>query len=321
MKSINMKGVILVAICGIGSVISPVDSNGAKKEKYSATLTDFKGKVSIQKPGEKLWLPVAKGMPLERLDRIKTGANSYAELLIDDGSLLRVGENTDVSLSELSADFKSKRIQSTVFLHVGKLMAKIARFMNTRSRFKVRTVTTVAGVRGTAYVVEADATGKTIVGVFEGRVSVGRIDSKGELDEDTQVFLVQGNQTIVQRDGAPLPPVAFQQPMLLYRNRMIMLNQRAVQQRQAFPMFRDRRMGVFQELQKRWEKIRKMRGPSHGPKKGYERHKGIIPGAPPPTGEPPGGHPTGVIPGAPPPSGESPGGSPKGVIPGAPTPP
>ena len=59
---------------------------------FSATLVDFEGEVLIQKGGENLWLPVEKDMPLEQGDHIKTGAKGFAEILVDDGSQIRMEE-------------------------------------------------------------------------------------------------------------------------------------------------------------------------------------------------------------------------------------
>ena len=78
--------------------------------KFDCVLVDFQGDVSLQKQGEEIWLPVEKDIPLEQGDRIKTGSDAYVEILIDDGSSLRLEENAEITLEELSADSVTKKI-------------------------------------------------------------------------------------------------------------------------------------------------------------------------------------------------------------------
>ena len=245
---------------------------GAKKGDFSATLTNFKGSVALQKPGDKIWLPVEKDMPVQKSNRLKTGPKSFAEILIDDGSLLRIEENSEIVLKEISAGFEAKRIESAIYLKLGKLMSKIAKFVNVRSRFSVRTPTMVAGVRGTEFVVVVAQSGKTELAVIVGRVSARGLDEKGIQMKGPEVMVMGGMQTLVQKDGSPLPPAALQGPMLLYRNQFVGMRQRAVQMRHQIPMIRNRRLGVYQRMHKRWEQMRRQRSPH-----------GVIPGAPPPS--------------------------------------
>jgi hypothetical protein len=305
MERMSVKVLLTGMLCLIWAICMSRAVYGAKKEDFSATLTNFKGSVALQKPDNQIWLPVEKGMPLEKSDRLKTGAQSFAEILIDDGSLLRMEDHSEIVLKELTAGFETKRIQSTIYLKFGTLMSTIAKFVNTRSRFSVRTPTMVAGVRGTEFVVVVAQSGKTELAVIRGRVSVGGVDEKGMETKGPEVIIMGGMQTLVRKDGSPLPPAALQGPMLLYRNRFVGMRQRAVEMGHQIPAIRNRRLGVYERMHRRWEQMRRQRSPH-----------GVIPGAPPPSGK---GRPhSGVIPGAPPPSGRP--GSRHGVIPGAPPP-
>ena len=306
MERMSIKVLLRGVLCLIMATFLSSEVYGAKKGVFSATLTNFMGEVALQKPEDKIWLPVEKDMPLQKSDRLKTGAKSFAEILIDDGSLLRIEGNSEIVLKELSAGFEKKRIESTIYLRLGKLMSKIAKFVNTRSRFSVRTPTMVAGVRGTEFVVVVAQSGKTELAVIRGKVSVGGVDKKGKRMKGPEVLVLGGMQTLVRRDGSPLPPAALQGPMLLYRNRFVILRQRAVEMHHHIPAIRNRRLGVYERMNKRWEQKRRQRKP-HGvipgapPPSGKGRpHSGVIPGAPPPSGSPRSHH--GVIPGAPPPS-------------------
>lgn len=175
----------------------------------------------IQKPEEEIWLPVEKDIPLEQNDKIKTGSHAYVEILIDDGSLLKLEENAEMTLSELSADSETKRIESTLSLWIGRLLSNIVKFTHARSRFAVRTPTAVMGVRGTEFVVETKDSEQTDVGVFEGAVAVGGLDKEGALLKESEVLISKGKQTSVHRHKRPLPPFAMKRQMLLHKKRLL----------------------------------------------------------------------------------------------------
>jgi len=228
-KRNNITSIVFSIFSLLLGVFLSIPAFGAEeRDDFSATLNDFRGEVSLQKPGEEIWLPLEKDMPLEESDRIKTGADSFAEILIDDGSLVRVEENSEIVLSELSANYKTKRIEATIFLRFGRLLSNIAQFVDKRSRFSVRTPTTVAGVRGTEFIVETTDAQETEVGVFEGKVFVGGIDEQGNLIEGTEVAVTQGNQTIVLLNKRPRRPFALRGRILLHKKRLVLHRKRAL---------------------------------------------------------------------------------------------
>ncbi|MBW2035817.1 MAG: FecR domain-containing protein [Deltaproteobacteria bacterium] len=242
---------------------------GTEEDNFSATLTDYDGEVLIQKPGEEevliqkpgeeAWLLVEKDMPLEQSDRIRTGSFAFAEILIDDGSLVTVEQNSEITLSELSADVGTKKIESTIFLAFGRLISNVARFMHRDSRYSVQTPTMVAGVRGTEFVVEATDSEKTDVGVFEGEVAVGCVDYDGKLIKESEVLVAHGNQTSVQRYKRPLRPFALKKEMLLHKKRVLLLRKKAIERRRDLPKIVHRRLKVHKETLKKWNRTKQER--------------------------------------------------------------
>jgi hypothetical protein len=226
-------------------------------------------------------LPLEKDMPLEESDRIKTGADSFAEILIDDGSLIRVEEDSEIVLSELYADYRTKRIEASIFLKLGRLLSNVSRFVDRRSRFSVRTPTTVAGVRGTEFIVETTAAQQTEVGVFEGDVFVGGIDAQGNLIEGTEVPVTRGNQTTILLDRRPRPPFALRGRMLLHKKRLIFHRKRALDRRRNLYRIRGRRLKIHKRVLERWKRIRRT-GPPPRVKPGRPLPPHRRPGAPPP---------------------------------------
>lgn len=200
-------------------IFSPTFVLAANPETYSATLVDFEGKVWFQKPGEEIWLPVQKYMALGEGDRIKTDSTGYVEILMDDGSLLGLEGESEITLKELSADFETKKIFSTVSLWFGRSLSNIHKFSYRESKFEVQTSTAVAGVRGTEFIVETIDSERTEIGVFEGNVMVGGLDKSGKLIQGSEVLITDGNQTTILKDELPLQPLYFQERMLLTRKK------------------------------------------------------------------------------------------------------
>ncbi|MCS7299594.1 MAG: FecR domain-containing protein [Spirochaetia bacterium] len=110
------------------------------------------------------------GYTLKQGDVIITEKGSECELQIDKKILVKIGENTKVSLSEVISSIKGSKdtivdiVKGTVKSAVGKL---------NNDGFKIRTSTAVAAVRGTKFLVAVDDKGTTKVIVSEGKVSVG----------------------------------------------------------------------------------------------------------------------------------------------------
>jgi len=256
MEDRNIKLVIFSAICLIlgTSLSSPV--YGGEEEIFSATLVDFEGDVSLQKQGEEIWLPVEKDIPLEQGDRIKTGSDAYVEILIDDGSSLRMEENGEITLEQLSADSVTKKIASEVSLWFGRLLSNIAKFTNKGSRFDVQTPTLVAGVRGTEFIVETTDSKQTDVGVFDGEVAVGGLDKDGRLIKESELLVRKGNQTSVLKNKRPKSPFALKERMLSHKKRLDTLRKKTTERRRDLKNIIRKRGKAREKILERWKKTR-----------------------------------------------------------------
>ncbi len=138
------------------------------------------------------------GLPLEEGDRVVVAEGGSAEVALDGGSLITVRENSDFKLE------KTAKGDSSFFLSVGSLLAKIQKLGT--QRLRVRTPTAVAAVRGTEFGVEAGE--ETYVGVFdEGKVEVTG-DAGG-----TPELLIANQETSVKKGAAPIHAMQLQRFM------------------------------------------------------------------------------------------------------------
>jgi len=172
MKAKNIASVLPAALLFFAFAGSP-----AAAEDFDARLASFSGTVDVQASGETdAWREAEAGMPLSAGDKVRTGADSSAEITLDGSGIIRLGESSEVTASSL------KTSSSSFFLSMGSLVSKIKGLLKKEARLQVRTPTAVAAVRGTEFCVEHDAAAnETTAGVFdEGRLDVSSLDADGK---------------------------------------------------------------------------------------------------------------------------------------------
>lgn len=138
---------------------------------------------------EEFWVPVELGDTISVDQTVRTGANSFVELLFNKFALIRIDSNTEVLLQ----DFVGREDRNRVELRLGSgsVATRVLR-LTTTDRFRVGTSTAVAGVRGTSFSVHATPEGETRVTVRSGRVTVvpravAEIEDSLEAEEDEEI--------------------------------------------------------------------------------------------------------------------------------------
>lgn len=133
--------------------------------ELAATLLKVSGKGKVLLPSGAAGEYKA-GTMLKPGSRIVTEENSMATLLLEDGSRVNLGPNTDLTVAELGRDGGK---QTTVFELLRGLFKASVQKLTVGSRFEVHTSNAVAAVKGTEYEVEVDENG-TDTRVLEGTV-------------------------------------------------------------------------------------------------------------------------------------------------------
>ena len=113
-----------------------------------------KGGVSIERSGGSL--PAAVGMALQEGDVVVTARDGSAGVTFNDDSLLSVGPDSALAIDRFAFDSTTHAGRFDTSLRRGTLSAvsgKIAR--QSPDAMKVRTPSTILGVRGTEFVVRA----------------------------------------------------------------------------------------------------------------------------------------------------------------------
>ena len=137
--------VLWVALAGTGWQALAADEAG--------TVKTVRGSVTLEREGK--GLPAAPGQKVQVSDRIVTGADSSAGLVLRDGSILTAGANSVLQLDKFAFNPTTYAGQMDVNLKKGKLSVisgKIDKTDPEAVRFRSSGVT--LGVRGTEFIIE-----------------------------------------------------------------------------------------------------------------------------------------------------------------------
>ncbi len=105
---------------------------------------------------------------------VETAAGSYAEIVLPNGHVLKLAENTEIQLESIVA--RAQAGDDRVSVARGRLRSVVASLTGTGRSFAVQTPSAVGGVRGTDFVTQvfrnaAGAVTQEAIGVLEGVVA------------------------------------------------------------------------------------------------------------------------------------------------------
>jgi hypothetical protein len=123
---------------------------------------------------------------------LRTGASSRVIVELDDGTVLRVGPNTQIELS--GYNYNNGARNTDVDLTAGSVALRVTR-LSGDSSFSVSSVTAVAGVRGTSFFMEVDEEEDVDIAVYQGAVGITSsrtIQATPEGQEANPDVVVQG---------------------------------------------------------------------------------------------------------------------------------
>jgi hypothetical protein len=159
--------------------------------------------------------PLQKGARLSEGDRVRTGKGGAAEVVLGDGSVVRLGELSDIEIDKLDVDAANQPTTSRFNLAAGQARAWVARQVVAKvatgqGRFAMRSPTAIAAVRQTDFALlhgmapgmggapAPDGTADARVYVLAGTVQADSTDAG-------QVVCTRNRYTRVQSRRDPTP--------------------------------------------------------------------------------------------------------------------
>ncbi len=202
--------IIVLSIIAVALVIKFInEQNQILNENYNikasetknivgrtAVITESFGDVVINR--NRIDIKGFNDFRLQEGDVIKTGLDSFVKIDIDGNKLLKMDNNSIIQIATMSGNQVDNI--TTIVLSNGRLMNYVKEKLNANSRYEVKTLNTVIGVKGTVFVVTCQSNEDnnyfTKVENLRGSVEVAKVniqDSNQVLDKvvlDTNKYTV-----------------------------------------------------------------------------------------------------------------------------------
>jgi hypothetical protein len=126
----------------------------------------FVGQVKLKSESSKEWKDARINLSVKSGDQVKTEKSDWLEITLRDGSLIRVAEESEVTLAAPNGKIIAPSIQK------GKIWANIKKLGQRNYDFEVTSATATAAIRGTIFRMD-ELDSNTVVSVYDGKVAVG----------------------------------------------------------------------------------------------------------------------------------------------------
>ena len=152
-------------------VLSSVPATALANDR-AGVVTSAEGRVSVARASAPAANPLKFKDEVFLRDRVSTGVDSLARLLLGGKAVITVREHSSVTITEVPG-------KSIIEVSTGRMALSVARErMKTGESIEVRTPNAVASVRGTVLVTEVSGAGEAVASAFtvvRGRVDVSQL--------------------------------------------------------------------------------------------------------------------------------------------------
>ncbi|MGA1931191.1 FecR domain-containing protein [Arcobacter sp. YIC-464] len=166
-----------------------------------AKISTVVGEASVLRGEQKIIANV--GLDIYEKDVINTSSNSKLQLIFKDNTVITLGKNSALDVSEYLYDIntpKNSKANLNFFKGAFKAITGNIGKIN-KEKFKLRTKSSTIGIRGTVILAN-----QTTIACLSGEISVDA--------QNQQVIVPQNQMTIIQDDGSLSKPVVYNQETL-----------------------------------------------------------------------------------------------------------
>jgi FecR protein len=178
----------IVRLAAIGALLL---ASEAHAQERAGVVTTLEGKVTVSRASLQAPAPLKFKDDIFAKDRIATGADSVARILLGGRAVVTVREHSVVTITETPG-------VSTIDVAAGRAAVAVAREkMRPGDLVEVRTPNAVAGIRGTVIVAEVFDAHRSAITVLKGVIDVTRLDGG-------RATIVTALQRVTVADQAPV---------------------------------------------------------------------------------------------------------------------
>ena len=146
--------------------VSKLDTRSRGVKELRGKIETMNGDVKVINKGQEKSHGARKGEMLEEGDRVETGENSKAKIVLENGNILFMQPDTEIQFITLRQNLKTGEYDNLFESKYGKIKAVVEK-LGKKSTFKVKTPSAVCGVRGTVMYLDIQQVGPTTA-LFEG---------------------------------------------------------------------------------------------------------------------------------------------------------
>jgi hypothetical protein len=195
MNTRSPLGAVLVAVLISAMALPPAGMSQAPAAQHAGDISRLIPSVDIARGSQQLTAEVKT--PVDWGDMVKTQPDGRARVSLDDGSMLNVGADSTMEITQ----HDPAQQQTQIDLTYGRVRATVVKFTRPNAKFEVHTPVGVAGVvGGDAYIFIENNMMSAIV--FEGGVHLCNLQQP----QPVCVDLVAGQIASIRSDHAPDNP-------------------------------------------------------------------------------------------------------------------
>ncbi|MDI6688675.1 MAG: FecR family protein [Desulfobacterales bacterium] len=161
MKKLS-KIILLVCLC-----LAPLSLFADAGRQVAGTVTFMMGDVFVSHD-KTTWVNADFDMKIYQGDQIRTETESRCEIILEDGTMVRMDENTFQQFEKCMVSKTAKEV--SLFMSSGKMWLNARKILAKSDSFKVRTNKAVCAIRGTKFRVDTDDE-QTRISVHKGIVA------------------------------------------------------------------------------------------------------------------------------------------------------
>lgn len=159
----GIKSLGMLALIAAIALACPV-SGLAGIEASQAKVIQMNGDAQVLRAGSSDWTAFSQDMILSEGDRVKTGADTELILELSGGAKtaeVTIRANTEMSFDTFRHEAEQEIEQTLLDVTVGGILIQ-AEKLRGKSKFEVKTPTSIAGIRGTIFEVQVSPSGTEI---------------------------------------------------------------------------------------------------------------------------------------------------------------
>jgi len=206
-------------------------------------ITYLEGQVQVKRSGETQWSSARANMILLENDQIKALSQSRAELILDNQSVMRLSENTLLTIHKLEEERATQKETARMDIPTGKVWVRMAKLFNPASRYDVKTPTVIAGVQGTVYQVIVAGDQSTTIQVFQGAVNIYNPFPKAPPSRPGKAIGVEEPHEVVGPQEVPGPTTVSREEwtqIVLHQFQQITVTGRGIPHPTSFDLNKER---------------------------------------------------------------------------------